>query len=260
MTNLDTIRSLMSRYEGLEIGGIRDAQLQRRISSFSRRTGITDEADLIGQLRRDPELRGKLIDALTINVTSVFRNASSWELLRSEFMPKFGRRIKMWSAGASTGAEAYSMAISAKESGQVADIIATDIDDRSLDRARIGRYPNQELNECPRELRDKYFTQDGDGWVVDPTLRKNIRFKKHDLLAEPVVGSRFDLIACRNVVIYFSREAQIDLHRRLAEALRPGGVLFIGGAERIADPDALGLEPRERPFYVRKEIVKAVAV
>ena len=152
------------------------------------------------------------------------------------------------------------MAISAKENGQIADIIATDIDDRSLDKARIGRYPNQELNECPRDIRDKYFTKDGDGWIVDPELRKSIRFKKHDLLAEPAVGSRFDLIACRNVVIYFSREAQQDLHRRLADALRPGGVLFIGGAERIADAESLGLEPRERPFYVRKEIVKAVAV
>lgn len=260
MSTLDSIRSLMSRYEGLEIGGIRDGQLQRRISSFSRRAGIADEAELIARLRRDPELRTGLIDALTINVTSVFRNAGSWELLRSEFLPKFGRRIRMWSAGASTGAEAYSMAISAKESGQVADIIATDIDDRSLEKARVGWYPNQELNECPRDIRSKYFTKDRDGWIVDPELRKFIRFKKHDLLAEPVVGSRFDLIACRNVVIYFSREAQQDLHRRLAEALRPGGVLFIGGAERIADPDTLGLEPRERPFYVRKEIVKAVAV
>lgn len=260
MNTLDSIRSLMSRLEGLEIGGIRDAQLQRRISSFSRRRNIEDEAELVNQLRRDGELRAQLIDALTINVTSVFRNASSWDILRSEFLPRFGPRVKMWSAGASTGAEAYSMAISAKENGQVADIIATDIDQRSLDKAKIGRYPNQELNETPSEIKDKYFTQDGAEWVVDPALRRSIRFKKHDLLADPVVGNRFDLIACRNVVIYFSRDAQQDLHKRLAGALRPGGILFIGGAERIAEPEAIGLEPQDRPFYMRKESVKAVAV
>lgn len=260
MDTLDQVRSIMSRFESLEIGGIRDAQLQRRITAFCRRDRIEDDADLIVRLRRDAELRGRLIDALTINVTSVFRNASSWELLSREFLPRMGSRIRMWSAGASTGAEAYTMAISAKESGRVADIIASDIDQRSLDKARIGRYPNQELNETPQRIRDKYFTQDGSEWVVDAELRKSIRFRKHDLLAEPVVGSRFDLIACRNVVIYFSREAQQDLHSRLAAALRPGGVLFIGGAERISDPESLGLEPRDRPFYVRKDVVKAVAV
>jgi chemotaxis protein methyltransferase CheR len=260
MSVLNDVRSIMSRYESLEIGGIRDAQLQRRISSFMRRAGISDEMDLVNRLRREVELRARLTDALTINVTSVFRNADSWELLRSRLLPKLGPRLKMWSAGASTGAEAYSMAISAKENGQTASIIATDIDQRSLDKAILGRYPKQELTETPIEIKHKYFTEDGDSWVVDPALRRSIQFKKHDLLAEPVVGTRFDLIACRNVVIYFSREAQMDLHRRLGEALRPGGILFIGGAERIANAEACGLEAIERPFYVRKEDIKAVAV
>jgi chemotaxis protein methyltransferase CheR len=116
------------------------------------------------------------------------------------------------------------------------------------------------MNETPADVKSKYFTEDGEWWVVDPTLRRSIRFKKHDLLAEPVVGTRFDLIACRNVVIYFSREAQVELHQKLAEALRPGGILFIGGAERIAEPEAIGLDPVDRPFYMRKQTIKAVAV
>ncbi|MGA9596742.1 MAG: protein-glutamate O-methyltransferase CheR [Acidimicrobiia bacterium] len=260
MNTLEAVRTIMSRYESLEIGGIRDAQLERRISSFMRRSAIGDEAELLAGLRRDPALRARMIDALTINVTSVYRNASAWDLLRKEFLPGMGHRVKMWSAGASTGAEAYSMAIVAKENGQTADITATDIDQRSLDKAVLGRYSKQELNEVPTDIRAKYFTEDDDEWVVDPTLRRSIRFAKHDLLAEPAVGSRFDLIACRNVVIYFSAAAQRDLHRKLAAALRPGGVLFIGGAERVAEPEALGLETKQRPFYVRREDIKAVAV
>jgi chemotaxis protein methyltransferase CheR len=260
VNTLDAVRNIMSRYESLEIGGIRDVQLQRRISSFMRRAAISDDTELIAALRRDPTLRARMVDALTINVTSVFRNASAWELLRKEFLPGLGHRVKMWSAGASTGAEAYSMAIVAKENGQTAEIIATDIDQRSLDRAALGRYSKQEINEVPTDIRTKYFAADGEEWVVDPRLRRYIRFERHDLLAEPAVGTRFDLIACRNVVIYFSAEAQRDLHRKLAAALRPGGILFIGGAERVADPEALGLETKERPFYVRREDIKAVAV
>jgi chemotaxis protein methyltransferase CheR len=166
----------------------------------------------------------------------------------------------MWSAGASTGAEAYTMAIICKEAGKAVDIVASDIDTRALEKARLGRYTNQEMNEVPEKIKDKYFTQDGQQWVVDPSLRSHIRFKKHDLLAEPAVGSRFDLIACRNVVIYFSRDAQSGLHRRLAESLRPGGVLFIGSAERIAEPEEIGLEAQQRPFYVRSAAMKAVAI
>jgi len=260
MSTLDDVRSIMSRHESLELGGVRDAQLQRRIASFMRRAGIQDEIDLVGRLRREADLRNRMIDALTINVTSLFRNADSWRLLRDKFLPDLGPRVKMWSAGASTGAEAYSLAISARENGQTASIVATDIDQRSLDKALLGRYPRQEMNETPADVKSKYFTEDGEWWVVDPTLRRSIRFKKHDLLAEPVVGTRFDLIACRNVVIYFSREAQVELHQKLAEALRPGGILFIGGAERIADPEAIGLDPVDRPFYMRKQTIKAVAV
>jgi chemotaxis protein methyltransferase CheR len=260
MNTLDAVRSIMRKYESLEISGIRDGQLQRRVSTFMRRSGIPDEADFVSRLTRDPSLRARMIDALTINVTSVFRNAASWQVLRKELMPRLGSRLKMWSAGASTGAEAYTMAICAKENGQHADIVATDIDQRSLDKALIGRYTTQEIKETPRDILDKYFTPDGADWVVDPELRRSIRFRRHDLLAQPAVGSHFDLIACRNVVIYFSSEAQRDLHRKLADALRPGGILFIGGAERVANPAAIGLEPGERPFYMRKETIKAVAV
>lgn len=257
---LDAVRALMRRYESLEIGGIRDQQLRRRLDSFARRVGIQDEGELVTALRRNSELREKLTDALTINVTSVFRNAGSWDILRKHFLPGLGKRLRMWSAGASTGAEAYTMAIIAKENGQTAEIIASDIDSRALDKARLGRYSDHEMSEVPLSIRNRYFSNDGKEWVVDPSLRSHIRFKRHDLLAEPVLGTRFDVIACRNVVIYFSREAQLDLHGRLAEALRPGGVLFIGGAERIADPGAIGLEPQQRPFYVRTTEMKAVAL
>lgn len=260
MDQLEAVRNLMRRKEGLEIGGIRDQQLRRRLESFGRRVGIPDNEALINRLRTDAGLRERFTDALTINVTSVFRNADTWDVLQNHYLAKMGRHLRMWSAGASTGAEAYSMAIVCKENGQTVDIVASDIDSRALEKARLGRYTSQEMHEVPLKIRDKYFRQDGLEWVVDPSLRDRIRFKKHDLLADPAVGNRFDLIACRNVVIYFSREAQRGLHRRLAESLRPGGVLFIGSAERISDPEVIGLEAQQRPFYVRSAAIKAVAI
>lgn len=260
MDHLDDIRSVMRKFESLELGGIRNEQLRRRVSNFARRVKIEDESILISRLRQDASLRAALMDALTINVTSVFRNADSWDVLRTTYLPGLGKRIRVWSAGASTGAEAYTMAIIAKENGQHVDILASDIDERSLAKAKVGRYPNHEMKEIPPDLKRKYFTEDGDGWVVDPRLRARIRFKRHDLLAEPIPGNGFDLIACRNVVIYFSKEAQRDLHARMAQALRPGGILFIGGAERVADPRQIGLEPLERTFYMRKASAMAVAI
>jgi chemotaxis protein methyltransferase CheR len=260
MDLLPAIRSLFRQYESLDLGGIRDGQLLRRVTNFARRARIDDEQQLLNRLRRDPILRGELIDALTINVTSLFRNAASWDLLWRRYLPELGQSVRMWSAGASTGAEAYSMAIIARENGQRARITATDIDRRSLDKAKLGRFAKHEMGEVPEQLRSKYFTQDGDHWVVDPDLRSDIRFQHHDLLAQPVVGNRFDLIACRNVVIYFSKDAQRDLHSRLAGALRPGGILFVGGAERVADPRGVGLEPLERMFYMRTATAKAIAV
>lgn len=243
------IRRVMKDTESLNINGVRDNQLDRRVNAFIRKAGIADIRTLVRNLSDDGALRQRFMDGLTINVTNLFRNAKQWATVQNEIFPEFGPRPRIWSAGCSTGAEPYSISIIATEVGKRAEVVATDIDRGALQKANVAWYRNDEMREVPEHLLDKYFTKEGDGWIVDPSLRRNVRFSRHDLLEDPLPPGKFDMIACRNVAIYFSNEAKEQLHGRLATALKPNGVLFIGGAERISDPLSIGLELDQPQFY-----------
>lgn len=248
---LTRVRALMRETESLEIGGIRDNQLARRVGAFLRRSGIATTNELLEQLRRDSSLRERFVDGLTINVTNFYRNQEQWIRLRDSILPELGSRLSMWSAGCSTGAEAYTMAMVAEDAGITARIIATDIDRGALDRARRAEYPIESIREVADEDVKRHFIVMDDRVTIRPGLEKAIEFRRHDLLTDPLPGRRFDLVVCRNVAIYFSEDAKQQLHHRLSEAVRPGGVVFIGGAERISRPAQLGLQMLRPQLYQR---------
>jgi chemotaxis protein methyltransferase CheR len=157
----------------------------------------------------------------------------------------------VWSAGCSYGAEAYSLAIIFHElpSGALkSPILATDIDTEILQRAREGVFTDADLKNVSGARKRRHFAPVAGGWRVGDHLRPSVEFRRHDLIADAFERG-FDLILCRNVVIYFTDEAKAELYRRLWTSLTPGGVLFIGGTEHIIDSRQIGFEPISSFFY-----------
>lgn len=238
---------------GLDLEMYRSAQLTRRLGYFRDRHHLGDDRQLAEALAGDQALCAEFADHLTINVTEFFRDAERFEALRRRVLPDLLARrpsLRVWSAGCSTGAEVYSVAMLLAEAtgGQGHTLYATDIDQRMLERVRSGEYSAREVAGIPSGLRQRYLEPAGAAWRVRPGLRAQLRVQHHNLLADPAPGS-FDLILCRNVVIYFTADAKAGLYRRLSEALAPDGYLFIGATEALFGHREFNLDQVEPCFY-----------
>jgi chemotaxis protein methyltransferase CheR len=194
---------------------------------------------------------------VTINVSQLWRNPEQWERVQRRIIPELvtGRpSFKAWSAGCSYGAEALTLAAIARETAPSVriEIDGTDIDQRVVDRARQGRFSASDARDAPSAALKRWFEPEPDGsWQARPELVACCRFEVGDLLRTPARTGKYDLVLCRNTVIYFTDEVRDALHARLAASVRPGGYFMIGSTERVTDPRALGLEPAF-PFTYRK--------
>lgn len=240
----------------IDLSQYKPAQMQRRITNLMTRHNVTRYLDFYLLLEKDEGLYRYFIDYLTINVTEFFRTPEKFVELEQKVIPelmKQSARLKIWSAGCSTGAEPYSMSILMSDiTPRVKhQILASDLDVKMLAKAKEGIYQTNELkNVAPARLA-KYFRQvDADRYEVKPDVKEGISFLHHNLLLDKYEGG-FDLISCRNVVIYFTEEAKDKLYRRFLEALRPGGVLFVGGTEAILNFRDIGFQ-HYIPFFYRK--------
>jgi chemotaxis methyl-accepting protein methylase len=241
----------ISQARGMSCESYKDKCLKRRIAVRMRARGIHTYGDYAGLLDRDAHEYQELLDALTINVTKFFRNAETWEALKPYLVTlgKTRRELRVWSAGCASGEEPYTIAILLLETlGEGRGVIdATDIDRLSLERTRQARYPEAAFSEMPAALKRRYFR---DGQPIDP-VSQLVRAHTHDLTREPPPRPSYDLIVCRNVVIYFERGAQERLFQVFVDALSPGGVLLLGKVETLFGParHQLALEdPRERIY------------
>lgn len=239
--------------------------LRRRIAVRMRARGVHRFSDYAALLDADAVEYERLLDALTINVTKLFRNWSTFDALARLAIPilwdGFARPIRGWSAGCSSGEEPYSLAILfhryAAERGEVADasrvhILASDIDRASLDAARRGQYADGAFADTPDELRRRYFSA-RPPFEVAPEIRPLVTFERRDLIVDPPPGG-MHLIVCRNVLIYFDRNTQESLFRRFHDALAPGGFLVLGKVETLLGPTRSlfsAIDPRERIFRRR---------
>lgn len=241
---------------GLCLEGYRPGQLERRLAFFRQRHGLRSNAELAARLRLDPELRRAFADFLTINVSEFFRNPDRFAELRDRHLPELLARrpsLRVWSAGCSIGAEIYSVALLLRElaPGRRHELLGTDIDEGALARARAAVYDEDALRHVPEPLRRRYFRPTPAGWELVPEVRTAVRLARHDLLKDPYPQG-WDLILCRNVVIYFTDEAKAEVWQRLAASLVDGGLLFVGGSESLFGLRDAGLRYVSPCFYRRE--------
>jgi len=232
----------------IDLSLYKETQMKRRLTTLRTKHGFGTFAEYWEALLREERL---------INVSEFWRNANRWAALEERFLPEMlreGHRLRIWSAACSTGEEPYTIAMILDRHGALAraDILATDIDANVLEKAKAGIYHERSLKEVPPAYRGAYFTASEDGWKVSDRLIRAVRFRRHNLLHDPF-DSDFDLIICRNVMIYFTEEAKNELYHKFAKALRPGGLLFVGSTEQIFTPSRYGLESTETFFYRRKQ-------
>ena len=230
-------------------------QMERRIRSFGERRGAPTLDAYLRALQGSREELEAFLDRVTINVSQLWRNPEQWTLLAREVLPRLAERgtIRGWSAGSSYGAEAFTLAAIAREAAPSArlQIDGTDIDRRMIERARKGWFSADDARTAPPVLLERWFDRDGDGWRAKADLLRLVRFEQGDLLRDRFPRESYDLILCRNTVIYFTDDVRDALHARLVAALRPGGWFVIGSTERVAAPRELGIEP-VHPFVYRK--------
>ncbi|MGI6435201.1 MAG: CheR family methyltransferase [Syntrophomonadaceae bacterium] len=246
----------------IDLTAYKRPQMERRINSFMRSAGCSDYGSFIEQLQTDRDLFQKFLEHITINVSEFFRNTNHWQVLEDTIIPILLRQrstLKIWSAGCSTGEEPYSLAIMTREKGyDLSDrILASDLDTEVLNRAQQGIYAQRVLQGVPGLTLNKYFVRNGSSFMVKPEIKNLVRFKQHDLLRDPFPRD-YDLILCRNVVIYFTEETKQNLYRRFTDSLRPGGVLFIGSTEQIFNNRELGLNTVSTFFYQKNDSGKHI--
>ena len=240
---------------GIDLAQYKRPQMERRIRSFADRRGIAGLPEYLRALAADHDALEQFLDRMTINVSQLWRNPEQWQRLGQTILPELARAgtIRAWSAGASYGAEAYTLAAVCRRvaPGCRVEIRGTDIDARMVARAREGRFSADDARTAPPAELERAFDRDGSGWRAKPELRMMVKFATADLLRDAVNKASFDLILCRNVVIYFTEPVRDALHERLASALRPGGYLMVGSSERVSAPQAFGLATAH-PFIYRK--------
>jgi chemotaxis protein methyltransferase CheR len=243
---------------GVDLMQYKRGQMERRVRTWIQRRGAHSLPVYGDLLRRDPDELDAFIDRVTINVSHLWRHEEQWDVLGRDVLPSIASergRIRAWSAGSSYGAEAFTLAAVCSEAvpGVPVNIVGTDLDRRMVARARTGEFSAEDARTAPAMLLHRHFEPlEGGAWRASKALRGMVRFEEGDLLRMTLPFRRYDLIICRNTVIYFTEAVRDALHERLVEALSPGGHLVIGTSERIADAHRLGLEPAHRFIYRKR--------
>ncbi|MCT8971769.1 CheR family methyltransferase [Microbaculum marinisediminis] len=259
----DYLRDFLRGQSGLDLSDDKRYLVEARLGPVARRAGIADLSALIGALKLggDMKLRTSVVEAMTTNESSFFRDRTPFDHFKDVIVPHMlqkratKRGIKVWCAAASTGQEPYSLAISSREDSRLnawhLDILATDIAETVMDRGKAGIYSQFEVQRgLPIQLLVKYFTQQGDMWELDPSIRRMVRWQKQNLLANFTALGRFDVVFCRNVLIYFDRPTKTEVLSRIADALEPDGYLILGAAETVVGlSDRFEAQPNCRGLY-----------
>ena len=239
----------------IDLASYKERQMKRRIDSLISRNGYDSYQGYYNALYDSEELLNRFKSYITINVSEFFRNIRQWDVLENKILPmlyKEHKTLKIWSAACSTGEEPYSLAMLLDRHNKLNDtsILATDIDEEVLLRAREGIYTKKDLENLPQEFRLKYFhpSKEYSTFEISNRIKRHITFKRHDLLRDAFPES-CHLIICRNVMIYFTEEAKGKLYEKFHSSLHARGVFFVGSTEQIILPQRYNFAPIETFFY-----------
>lgn len=240
-------------YTSIDLAQYKEAQMKRRLTTLRMKKGYATFAVFFEAMTKDKELFYEFLDRMTINVSEFWRNPNRWEVLEQRFLPETvrkSRKLKCWSAACSTGEEPYTLSMILSELGVLQEtvVLASDIDEGALEKAKRAVYADRSVRDVPAKYLQKYYRQENLTYHIADSLKKAIRFQKQNLLTDPF-DTQFDLIICRNVMIYFTEEAKHLLYHKFAKALKPGGILFVGSTEQIFSPGQYELEPADTFFY-----------
>jgi chemotaxis protein methyltransferase CheR len=266
MTELDFqfLCGFLKARSGLALTAEKRYLVESRLSPICRRFELDTLSGLVGALKsgRKSGLETAVIEAMTTNETFFFRDKGPFDLFRDVLLPRYlsarasTRRLRIWCAAASTGQEPYSLAMLLNEAaprlaGWQVQIVATDISTEVLERAKAGIYNQFEVQRgLPIQLLVKYFKQNGDQWQITPQIRSMVDYRPLNLIKDFGHLGTFDIVYCRNVLIYFDKPTKTDVLHRLANAMAPDGALLLGAAETVIGlTDVLSPDPVNRGLY-----------
>jgi len=255
LTDYEGFKEKVLKLTGIDLSSYKERQMKRRIDSLIHRNNYDDYDIYFRELKQNQRLYDEFINYLTINVSEFYRNPTQWELLEKDIMPnllKLNKRPKIWSAACSTGEEPYSLVMLMSRFMDLGSlkILATDIDDGAVSKAKNGVYIAKSLVNLPNEFISSFFTKVGESYKISDKIKNCIEFKHHNLLNDKY-PENCDLIVCRNVMIYFTEEAKSAMYYKFREALNSNGMLFVGSTEQIILPQRYKLESVKTFFYKR---------
>ncbi|BAL73668.1 CheR family methyltransferase [Bradyrhizobium cosmicum] len=263
-TEYEYLRKFLKDSSGLDLSADKQYLIESRLLPLARKAGLSGIGELVQKLQAGSSaLVGSVVEAMTTNETFFFRDKVPFDHFRDTIMPEVikaraGKRsVRIWCAAGSTGQEPYSLAMCLKEMGAALtgwriEIIATDLSQEVLEKAKSGIYSQFEVQRgLPIQMLMKYFKQNGETWQINPELRAMIQHRQLNLLHDFAQLGTFDVIFCRNVLIYFDQDTKINIFNRLARQIEPDGFLVLGAAETV-----VGLTDTFRPLPEKRGLYK----
>ena len=271
----DYLRKLLKDRSGLVLSADKQYLVESRLAPLARKAGLASLGELVAKLKasNNERLIVDVVEAMTTNESFFYRDKIPFDHFREAIMPGLiaararERRIRIWCAAASTGQEPYSLAMCVKEmkeklGGWRVEILATDLSMEVLEKAKAGVYSQFEVQRgLPIQMLVKYFVQVGDTWQIAPDIRAMVQYRPLNLLADFTILGRFDVIFCRNVLIYFDQETKTGVLNRIGRLLDPDGYLVLGAAETVVGlTDAFKPVADKRGLYApNKDKIKPMA-
>jgi chemotaxis protein methyltransferase CheR len=257
------LRKFLKDRSGLDLSADKQYLVESRLIPLARKAGLAGIDELVAQIKNgSTALASDVVEAMTTNETFFFRDKLPFDHLRDTIMPELlqsrasRRSLRIWCAASSTGQEPYSIAMCLKEmgaqlSGWRVEIIATDLAQSVLEKCKAGVYSQFEVQRgLPIQMLVKYFKQTGELWQLNPDIRAMTQFRQLNLLQDFAHLGTFDIVFCRNVLIYFDQDTKVNVFKRLAKVMEPDGFLALGAAETVVGlTDAFKPHPDKRGLY-----------